>query len=81
MADFALQFAVIAVGLAIVTLAAYHGLAWPLAPMFAYYVASLTEVFQDGLLQHSTYSMLLILCLIAFAQWLQSSVVPLDTGR
>jgi len=62
---FAVQFAVIAVGIAVIALAAYRGLAWPLALVTAYYVASLTEVFQDGWLQHTTYSMLLMICVIA----------------
>lgn len=65
---FAVQFAIIVVGIAIVAIAAFRGVAWPLALVTSYYVASLTEVFQDGWLQHSTYSMLLILCVVASAQ-------------
>ena len=67
---FTFQFVVIALGLGIVSVAAYRGLAWPLALLAAYYVASLTEVFQDGWLQQSTYSLLIIFCVLAAASWL-----------
>ena len=67
---FAFQFTVIGLGLALAAIAAYRGLAWPLALLTAYYVASMTEVFQDGWLTHSTYSLLIILCVTASAQWL-----------
>jgi hypothetical protein len=55
------QYLVIAIALGIMAVAAYRGLSWPLAIAAAYYVASLTEVLQDGWLQHTPYSLLLIL--------------------
>ncbi len=68
---FTVQFAVIAIGVGITAVAAYRGLAWPLALLSAYYVASLTEVFQDGWLQHSIYSLLILICVIASARSLR----------
>lgn len=59
------QYLVIAIAIALMALAAYHGLSWPLALATTFYFASLTEVFQDGWLQHSVYSMLLTLATLA----------------
>jgi hypothetical protein len=67
---FAVQFAVIGLGLGIVAVAAYRGLPWPLALLTSYYIASLTEVFQDGWLQQSTYSLFILVCVLAAAGWL-----------
>lgn len=59
------QYLVIAIAIALMALAAYRGLSWPLALATTYYIASLTEVFQDGWLQHTTYSFVLVLCALA----------------
>jgi hypothetical protein len=42
------QYLAIGLGVLFALLAAFRGLTWPLAIIVSYYVASLTEVFQDG---------------------------------
>ncbi len=59
------QYTVIALGVVLAVLAATKGLTWPLAILVAYYVASLTEVFQDGWLNISTYSLIILISIIA----------------
>jgi len=61
------QYIVIAIAIGLVSLAAYRGGSWPLALVATYYTASLTEVFQDGWLQHSIYSLVIIITAIAAA--------------
>lgn len=68
---FTAQFLFLALGLGLAAVAAYRGLAWPLAILFAYYVASMTEVFQDGWLDHSFYSLLILLSVLASGWWLK----------
>jgi hypothetical protein len=64
------QYSLIALGICICALAAYKGLAWPMALVTTYYIASLTEVLQDGWLNHSTYSLLLLLSMVSAGQHL-----------
>jgi hypothetical protein len=68
------QYAVIGLGVALALLAAFRGLSWPLAIIFAYYVASLTEVFQDGWLSIGTYSLVVLLAIISSSSALSSSL-------
>ena len=62
--------------------AAYRGLAWPLAVLTAYFVASLSEVFQDGWVQYTFYSLLIVLCLTGSIRHLQALATssPLKTA-
>jgi hypothetical protein len=60
-----LQYLPVVLGVTMAAVAAYKGVAWPLALLGAYFAASLTEVFQDGWLLFSTYTLLVTLCVIA----------------
>ena len=67
-----IQYIVIGLAIILMIVAAYRGLSWPLVIASTYYVASLTEVFQDGWMQHTIYSLLLVLSTIAGAAYVKS---------
>ena len=77
---FAVQFATLLVALALAMWAAYRGLPWPLAILVAYFVASVTEVFQDGLVQVSFYTFLIILGAMASGSWVRAGSLQ-DSSR
>lgn len=67
---FVTQFAALGIGIAVASIAAYRGLAGPLALMAAFFVASVTELFTDGWQNHSIYSILIVLSVAWASAWL-----------